>query len=169
MTAIDDALRANEHYAQTFTAGNLAAPPRRRLAVLACMDARLAIHRMLALEEGDAHVIRNAGGIVDEDALRSLLISHHVLGTRELMLIHHTDCGMLGLREEELRSKLIQESGAAAVAPARFYGFQELESNLREQMAKLRSHPWVPDAVTMRAFIFDVRTGRLREVAAAAE
>ena len=166
MSAIDDALRANEDYAQTFTTGGLAAPPRRRLAVLACMDARLAIHRMLGLEEGDAHVIRNAGGIVDDDALRSLIVSHHALGTREFMLIHHTDCGMMGLRDDALRARLRQQTGAAAVAPARFYGFGDLEADLREQMAKLRAHPWVPDSVTVRGFVFDVATGQLREIAA---
>ncbi|MGH9534400.1 MAG: beta-class carbonic anhydrase [Terriglobales bacterium] len=165
MSAIDEALRANADYARGFTAGGLAAPPRRRLAILACMDARLAVHRMLGLAEGDAHVIRNAGGIVDADALRSLIVSHHELGTQEFMLIHHTGCGMLGLRDDALRARLRQATGIDADAPSRFYGFADLEADLREQMAKIRAHPWIPSSVTVRGFIFDVATGRLREVA----
>lgn len=164
MTAIDDALQANEEYARGFALGQLPAAPRLRLAVLACMDARLAVHRVLGLKEGDAHVIRNAGGIVDDGALRSLIVSCHELGTREFLLIHHTKCGMLGLREDELRARLRRETGAAAVAPARFYGFDDIEGGLREQMDKLRAHPWIPGDIIVRGFIFDVATGRLREI-----
>jgi carbonic anhydrase len=164
MSVIDEVLEANREYSRHFTSGRLPAPPARRLAVVACMDARLVISRMLGLKEGDAHVIRNAGGIVDDDALRSLIISHHLLGTREFMLVHHTDCGMLAFKDDDLRARLWKQTGAAAVAPARFYSFRDLEANLREQMAKLRSHPWIPKSIPVRGFLFDVETGRLREV-----
>lgn len=167
MNVIDEALKANEDYSRNFTSGNLPMPPGRKLAVLACMDARLVISRMLGLKEGDAHVIRNAGGIVDDDALRSLIISHYLLGTQEFMLIHHTDCGMLTFKEDDLHARLLKDTGAAAVSPSRFYAFSDLEADVREQMAKLKSHPWIPKSVTVRGFIFDVKSGRLREVSTA--
>lgn len=164
MSAIDDVLQANHAYAREFSSGQLPAAPRLKLAVLACMDARLVIPRVLGIGEGDAHVIRNAGGIVDESALRSLIVSCHELGTREFLLIHHTRCGMLGLDEGALRARLRRETGAAAIAPARFYGFAEIEADLREQMDKLRAHPWIPRQVAVRGLIFDVATGRLQEI-----
>src|SRR5215831_4026989 len=160
MSVIDDVLKANQEYSRNFSAGHLAMPPARKLAVVACMDARLVVSRILGLKEGDAHVIRNAGGIVDEDTIRSLVISHHLLGTQEFMLIHHTDCGMLTFKDEELFAKLRKKTGAAAVSPARFYSFSDLETDVREQMAKLRSHPWVPSSIPVRGFVFDVKTGR---------
>src|SRR5215469_16391227 len=160
MSVIDEVLKANEAYSRHFTSGNLPMPPGRKLAVLACMDARLVISQMLGLKEGDAHAIRNAGGIVDDDALRSLVISHHLLGTQEFMLIHHSDCGMLTFKDDYLFAKLRKKTGAAAVSPARFYSFSDLETDVREQMAKLRSHPWVPSSIPVRGFVFDVKTGR---------
>lgn len=165
MSVIEEVLKANEEYARSFTLGDLSMPPARKLAVVACMDARLTIEPMLGLKTGDAHIIRNAGGIVTEDALRSLLISHHLLGTQEVAIINHTDCGMLTFRDEELRAQLQQKSGAAAVAPAHFHAFTDLEENVRQQIQKVRSHPWVPPGITVRGFIYDVRTGRLNEVA----
>lgn len=167
MKVIDEVLKANEGYSRNFTSGNLPMPPGRKLAVVACMDARLVISQMLGLKEGDAHVIRNAGGIVDEDAVRSLIISHYLLGTQEFMLIHHTDCGMLTFKDDELHARLRKETGMAAVSPDRFYSFTDLEADVREQIAKLRSHPWIPRSITVRGFIFDVKTGKLREVSAA--
>jgi carbonic anhydrase len=166
MSVIDEVLRANEEYSRNFTLGNLPMPPGRKLAVLACMDARLVVSRMLGLKEGDAHVIRNAGGIVDDDALRSLIISHYLLGTQEFMLIHHTDCGMLTFKDDDLHSRLRKEMGTTAVSPSRFYSFSDLEADVREQIAKLKSHPWIPRSVSVRGFIFDVKTGKLREVSA---
>lgn len=166
MSVIDEVLKANEEYAGNFGAAKVPMPPGRKLAVVACMDARLVISRMLGLKEGDAHVIRNAGGIVDDDALRSLIISHHLLGTQEFMLIHHTDCGMLTFKEDELQTRLRKQTGTAAVSPARFYAFSDLEADVREQIAKLKSHPWIPKSIPVRGFIFDVKTGRLREVSA---
>lgn len=164
MSAIDDVLKANEAYAKSFPRPALPIQPAKRLAVLACKDARLSVREMLGLAAGDAHIIRNAGGIVTEDALRSLIISHHLLGTREFMIINHTDCGMLTFKEDDLRARLRHTSGVDAVAPARFYSFSSLEDNVREQIQKVRSHPWIPEEIHVRGFIYDVRTGRLAEV-----
>ncbi len=164
MNIIDDVLRANDAYARNFDLGHLAMPPARKLAVVACMDARLTVEPMLGLKTGDAHIIRNAGGIVTEDALRSLIISHHLLGTQEFMIINHTDCGMLTFKEEELLAKLQQQTGTATVSPVRFHAFSHLEENVRQQIQKLKSHPWIPKQIPVKGFIYDVRTGRMKEV-----
>jgi carbonic anhydrase len=164
MGVIDEVFTANESYAQSFTLGHLSLPPARKLAVVACMDARLMVDQMLGLKPGDAHVIRNAGGIITEDALRSLILSHHLLGTQEFMIINHTDCGMLTFKDEDVREKLQQLTGTATVAPVHFYAFSDLEENIRRQAQKVKSHPWVPKDIPVRGFIYDVKTGRLREV-----
>jgi len=164
MSVIDEAIRANEIYYRTFTAGLLSVHPARKLAVVTCMDARLDLFQILGLQPGDAHVIRNAGGIVTEDALRSLLISHHLLDTQEFMIINHTDCGMLTFRDEEFRTRLQRAFGTATVAPSCFYAFTDLEDNVREQVQKVRAHPWFPADIVVRGFLYDVRTGRLTEV-----
>ena len=164
MSITDEVLRANERYAQEFKLGHLPMPPGRRLAVLACMDARLTVERFLGLETGEAHIIRNAGGIASDDAVRSLLISHHLLGTQEFLIINHTDCGMLTFQDDELRDRLERETGAAAVSPAHFYAFPDVEENVRRQVARVRSHPWIPKQIPVRGFVYDVRSGRLREV-----
>ena len=165
MSATDEVLRANESYARAFSLGSLPKPPARKLAVLACMDARLSVEQFLGLQTGDAHIIRNAGGVVTEDALSSLLISHHLLGTQEFLIINHTDCGMLSFSDEELRSRLESSTGTAAVVPACFYSFRDVEENVRRQMQRLRSHPWIPSQVSVRGFVYEVETGRLRDVA----
>jgi carbonic anhydrase len=165
MSIIDKAFKASESYAKDFGFGDLAMPPKLELAVVACMDARLDIFRILGLNPGDAHVIRNAGGIITVDAMRSLLISQNLLGTKHVMIINHTDCGMMTFKDDELRAKLQQESGTDTIAPARFYAFSDLEKNVREQIQRVKSHPWVPKAITVRGFIYDVKTGTLREVA----
>jgi len=167
MSTIDDVLRANAHYAQQFTLGQLPSPPARKLAVVACMDARLMVDQLLGLQPGDAHVIRNAGGIVTEDALRSLIISHHLLGTQEVMILNHTDCGMLTFKDEDVRAKLHQLTGTATVAPAHFHAFSDLDENVRHQIQKVTSHPWIPKQIPVRGFIYDVKTGRVREVTTA--
>jgi carbonic anhydrase len=164
MSTIDESLKACEEFAKTFQLGALPTPPARQLAVVACMDARLAVEQMLGLETGDAHIIRNAGGVVTEDAIRSLIISHHLLGTQEFMIINHTDCGMLTLKDENLRSRLKQETGVTAATPETFHAFSDLEENVREGIQKIKSHPWLPAGITVRGFIYDVRTGRLKEV-----
>ena len=164
MGSIDEALKSNEAYAQNFCLADLAKPPARKLAIVACMDARMSIEPMLGLKTGDAHIIRNAGGIVTDDALRSLIISHHLLGTNEFMIINHTDCGMMGFQDDELRARLQEQTGAYPLGPERFHAFTDLEENLRSQLHKLRLHPWIPKSIPVRGFIYDVTTGRLHEV-----
>lgn len=165
MTAIDAVLEANRKYADRFNQGGLPGrPPSLKLAVLTCMDCRLHVAKLLGLELGAAHIIRNAGGIVTEDVLRSLIISHHIGGTQEFMIINNTKCGMLTFRGEELAGRLQQETGKAPVVPARFYTFTELEENVRQQIHKVRSHPWIPGFIPVRGFIYDVDTGLLSEV-----
>ena len=165
MSHIDDVLASNKAYAAQFNLGDLPISPGRKLAIVACMDARLTVEEMLGLKTGDAHIIRNAGGIVTEDALRSLIISHNLLGTQEFMIINHTDCGMLTFKDDELRERLQQQSGTCTVAPVHFHTFNDLETNVREQIQKVTSHPWISQDITVRGFVFDVKTGKLNEVA----
>lgn len=164
MSVIDETINANGEYARNFAHGNLPMPPSRKLAVVACMDARLDIPRILGLKPGEAHIIRNAGGIADESAIRSLIISHYLLGTQEFMFIHHSDCGMLTFKEGELISRLRKQTGSAAVAPGRFYAFDNLEEDVREQVQKVKSHPWIPKNIPVRGFVYDVKSGSLKEV-----
>ena len=166
MSVTDEVLRANEAYARNFNLGSLPKPPARKLAVLACMDARLSPEQFLGLKTGDAHIIRNAGGVVTEDALRSFIISHHLLGTQEFLIINHTDCGMLSFNDEELRTRLERTTGRSAVVPACFHSFRDVEENVRRQMERLKSHAWIPSQVAVRGFVYEVETGRLREIAA---
>ncbi len=164
MGVIDDALKANKAYAKRFKLGKLPIPPSRMLAVVACMDARLTVEEMLGLKTGEAHIIRNAGGIVSEDAIRSLIISHHLLGTREIMIINHTDCGMLTFTDEKLRKNLLKKTHTTTVAPLLFHSFSDIWENVRQQMQKVQSHPWIPTDVPVRGFVYDVKTGSLEEV-----
>lgn len=166
MSVTNEVIAANERYAGDFSLGHLPMPPGRKLAVVACMDARLTVEEVLGLKTGDAHIIRNAGGIVTDDALRSLIISHHLLGTQEFILIHHTDCGMLTFKDDDLRAKLHQQTGTDTVAPDRFHAFSDLAEDVRQQIQKIKSHPWLPAGIPVRGFIYDVKTGRLEEVAA---
>lgn len=163
MSVIDEVLAANEIYSRTHELKKLTPRPERKLAVLTCMDTRLSI-RTLGLRTGDAHIIRNAGGIVTEDALRSLVVSHYLLGTCEFMVINHTDCGLMQASEQELRTRIQNRAGTAVVAPAFFYAFQNVEENVRQQLEKLNTHPWVPKSVAVRGFVYDVSTGKLREI-----
>src|SRR5437764_10802451 len=163
MSVIDDVLAANEIYSRNHELRKLTPRPQRKLAILTCMDTRLSI-RTLGLKTGDAHIIRNAGGIVTEDALRSLLVSHYLLGTEEFMVINHTDCGLMRSSEEELRQMIERHAGTASVSPERFYAFKKPEENVRKQLEKLKSHPWVRKEIRVRGFVYDVDTGRLKEV-----
>lgn len=163
MSVIDEVLEANQVYARTHELRPLTPRPQRKLAILTCMDTRLSI-RTMGLKTGDAHIIRNAGGIVTDDTLRSLVISHHLLGTEEFMIINHTDCGLMHATEEELRARIQNRTGTAAVAPAFFYAFKNIDENVRHQLQKLRTHPWIPKEVTVRGFVYDVVTGLLREI-----
>jgi carbonic anhydrase len=163
MSVIDEVLAANEIYSRTHELRALTPRPARKLAVLTCMDTRLSI-RTLGLKTGDAHIIRNAGGIVTEDSLRSLIISHHLLGTEAIMVINHTDCGLMHTSEQDLRTRIQNRTGTAAVSPAFFYAFQNVEENVRHQLEKLRTHPWIPSNIAVRGFVYDVSNGQLREV-----
>ncbi len=163
MSVIDEVLVANEIYARTHELRRLTPRPERKLAVLTCMDTRLSI-LTLGLKTGDAHIIRNAGGIVTEDTLRSLVVSHYLLGTEEIMVINHTDCGLMLTSEQDLRTRVQNRAGTAAVSPAFFYAFQNVEENVRHQLQKLRTHPWIPGKVAVRGFVYDVASGLLREI-----
>src|ERR1700733_1211555 len=163
MSVVEEILAANENYARTHELRKLTPRPERKLAVLTCMDTRLSI-RTLGLKAGDAHIIRNAGGIVTDDTLRSLVISHYLLGTEEIMVINHTDCGLMQTSEQDLRTTIQNRTGTAVVAPAFFYTFQDIEQNVRHQLQKLRTHPWIPQKVAIRGFVYDVTTGLLREI-----
>ncbi|MEA2528696.1 MAG: carbonic anhydrase [Thermomicrobiales bacterium] len=164
MSVLDEFLAANAQYAAGFTKGDLPMPPRRRAAVLVCMDARIDPAKALGLEEGDAHVIRNAGGRASDDAIRSLVISYKLLGTREFAVIHHTDCGMLTFTNEQLREQLKRDLGADASA-IDFLPFSDLDEGVRRDVATIRSSPLVPEDIPVRGFVYDVRSGQLREIA----
>ena len=164
MSRTDETLAANQEYAREFRLGHLPMPPARKLAIVACMDARLTVEPMLGLKTGDAHIIRNAGGLVTEDALRSLVISQQLLGTEEVLIINHTDCGMLTFKDDDLRSKLIAQTGTDTVAPAHFHAFPDVEENVRLQIQKVVSHPWIPKSIPVRGFVYDVKSGQLKEV-----
>jgi carbonic anhydrase len=164
MSVTDEVLNADEAYARDFNLSHLAMPPARKLAILACMDARLAVEQFCGLKTGEAHIIRNAGGIATEDALRSLIISHHLLGTQEFIVINHTDCGMLTFKDEALRKQLEQKTGLHPIEPAHFHAFDDLEENVRAQVERIKSHPWVPQHIAVRGFVYDVKSGRLHEV-----
>ncbi len=162
MSVIDELVEANRQYAGRFAKGGLPMPPRRKVAVVTCMDARILPSRALGLEEGDAHVIRNAGGRA-QDALRSLIISQRLLGTREVAVIHHTDCGMLTFKNEDLRAQVKRELGADA-SGIDFLPFSDVEKSVRDDIAALRDSPFMPRDVPIRGFVYDVRTGRVTEV-----
>ena len=164
MSVTEETIKANEGYVKGFAFGKLPMPPARKLAIVACMDARLMVDQVLGLKTGDAHIIRNAGGLATDDALRSLIISHHLLGTQEFIIINHTDCGMLTFNDEELRTKLQQQTGTATDTPAHFHAFSDVEENVRQQIEKVKGHPWIPRQIPVRGFIYDVGTGRLSEV-----
>src|SRR5260370_36856630 len=165
MSAIDEVLAANEIYSRTHELRKLTPLPERKLAVLTCMDTRLSI-RTLGLKTGEAPIIRNAVGIVTEDTLRSLVVSHYLLDTKEFMVINHTDCGLMHTTEQDLRNRIQNRTGTAAVSPAFFYAFQNIEENVRHQLQKLRKHRCVAEEVAMRGLVYDVTTGRPLEIAA---
>ena len=163
MSVTDEILTANEEYSRTHVLKHLSPRPRKKVVIITCMDTRLSI-RTMGLDVGDAHILRNAGGIVTDDVIRSLLISHYKLGTEEFVLINHTDCGMLTFTDEEFRQQLERNSGTATVSPAQFHSFKDVEKNVRDQLQKLRSHPWIKKEISLRGFVYDVKTGRLKEI-----
>ena len=162
MTLTDDLLSANKRYRDAFDAADLQVRPLQHLAILTCMDSRYTSQGVLGLSLGDAHVVRNAGGRVTEDVVRSLAISAALLGTRACIVIHHTDCGLLGRSDEELRDRVATASGARA--PFGFLGFADLEQSVRDDVAALRSIPYFPPEYEILGFTYDVRTGRLAPV-----
>lgn len=164
MSAIEDVLVANKRFAWDFSPRDLPVEPARNLAVVACMDYRINIEQALGLKNGDANIIRNAGGIITEDTLRSLLVSIHLLGVREVMIINHTECGMLKFKEDEILTRLQQMSGTDTVTPAHFHTFSNLQANVIRQIQRVKAHPWIPGDLTVRGFIYDVKTGKLTEV-----
>ena len=162
MSAIDDLLANNAAYAEGFSKGGLPMPPGKRIAIVACMDARLETGALLGLREGDAHVIRNAGGVVTEDAIRSLTISQRLLGTREIMLIHHTDCGMLTFTDGEVKDRILAETGIRP--PFALEAFPDLDADVRQSIARIKASPFLPHRDQVRGFVYEVEVGRLREV-----
>ena len=165
MSAIDDALEGNAQYAASFDKGDLPLPPALGLAVVACMDARPNVHALLGIGEGDAHVIRNAGGVVSDDAIRSLVISQRLLGTREVLLIHHTDCGMLTFRDDDVKDGILADTGLRPSFALEAFG--DLEADVRQSMARIQANPFIPSKDQVRGFVYDCATGKLNEVSAA--
>ena len=163
MSVTDELLRNAERYAENFDKGDLPIPPARRVAVVACMDARLDPSGLLGLTEGDAHVIRNAGGVITDDEIRSLAISQRLLGTESIILIHHTDCGMLTFSDDDFRRQVQQETGIKPEWAAE--AFDDLEGDVRQSIARIKASPFVPRKESVRGFVYDVQTGRLSEVA----
>jgi carbonic anhydrase len=162
MSVTDQLLENAARYADEFELGDLPIPPAKRVAVVACMDARLNPFALLGLSEGDAHVIRNAGGVVTDDAIRSLSISQRLLGTEEIILLHHTDCGMLTFDDDTFRRALQEETG---IKPAwAVETFDNLEEDVRQSIARIKSSPFIPNKNGVRGFVYDVKTGRLAEV-----
>ena len=162
MSTTDELLRNNEAYAASFDHGDLPLSPAKKLAVLACMDARLNPYAILGLQDGDAHIIRNAGGVVTDDEIRSLAISQRLLGTEEIVLIHHTDCGMLTFTDDEFKRALQDDVGIEPHWAAE--AFPDLEQDVRQSIARIKASPFIPRKDSVRGFVYEVETGRLREV-----
>jgi|SRR5581483_7430689 len=162
MAVIDELVENAAAYGEAFDKGELPMPPARRVAIVACMDARLNPYGLLGLHEGDAHVIRNAGGVITDDEIRSLAISQRLLGTKEIMLIHHTDCGMLTFTDDELRRRIEEETGIKPEWAAE--AFDDLEQDVRQSIARIKASPFIPHKEQVRGFVYEVETGRLREV-----
>ncbi len=162
MSTTDELLESAEAYASSFTKGDLPLPPARKIAIVACMDARLNPYGLLGLSEGDAHVIRNAGGVITADEIRSLSISQRLLGTEEIVLIHHTDCGMLTFTDDEFKQSIQEETGIKPEWAAE--AFSDLDADVRQSLARVKGSPFIPKKHSVRGFIYDVTDGRLREV-----
>ena len=162
MSVIDEFLANNEAYAGQFTKGSLPMPPAKQIAAVVCMDARLETVALLGLVEGDAHVIRNAGGVVTDDVIRSLTISQRLLGTREIMLIHHTDCGMLTFTDADLKQQILDETGIKP--PFAMEAFADIDADVRQSLARVNASPYIPHKEQVRGFVYEVESGKLREV-----
>jgi carbonic anhydrase len=165
MSVTDELLENAERYAESFDKGDLPLPPGKKIAVVACMDARLNPYGLLGIEEGDAHVIRNAGGVVTDDEIRSLAISQRLLGTEEILLIHHTDCGMLTFTDDDFKKSVQDDTGIKPEWAAE--SFTDLDEDVRQSIARIQASPFIPNKDSIRGFVYEVETGRLREVDAA--
>src|SRR5580765_8595231 len=162
MSVIDELVRNADSYGESFSSGDLSMPPAKRVAVVACMDARLNPYGLLGLQEGDAHVIRNAGGVITDDEIRSLAISQRLLGTEEIMLIHHTDCGMLTFADDDFRRQVQDDTGIKPEWAAE--AFVDLDEDVRQSIARIEASPFIPRKDQVRGFVYEVESGRLREV-----
>jgi carbonic anhydrase len=162
MSVTDELLANNEKYAASFDKGDLPLPPGKKLAIVACMDARLNPYGALGLQEGDAHVIRNAGGVVTDDEIRSLAISQRLLGTEEIILIHHTDCGMLTFTDDDFKRQVQEDTGIKPQWAAEAFG--DLDEDVRQSIARIKASPFIPNKDSVRGFVYEVETGKLREV-----
>jgi len=162
VSTTDELLKNNEAYAQSFDQGGLPMPPAKKIAVVTCMDARLSPYVMLGLNEGDAHVIRNAGGVITDDEIRSLAVSQRLLGTEEIMVIHHTDCGMLTFTDDDFKRQIQEETGMKPQWPVE--AFADLDEDVRQSVARIKTNPFIPKKDAVRGFVYEVETGLLREV-----
>jgi carbonic anhydrase len=163
MSVIDELVRNADSYGESFSGGELPMPPAKAVAIVACMDARLNPYGLLGLQEGDAHVIRNAGGVITDDAIRSLAISQRLLGTEEIMLIHHSDCGMLTFKDDDFRRQVEEDTGVKPEWAVE--AFDDLEGDVRQSIARIKASPFIPKKDQVRGFVYEVESGRLREVA----
>ncbi len=161
MSATDDLLANNAKYAESFQ-GPLPLPPAKGVAVVACMDARLNVYGILGLNEGEAHVIRNAGGVITDDEIRSLAISQRLLGTKEIVLIHHTDCGMVTFTDDDFKKSILDDTGLRPTWSAE--AFPDVDEDVRQSIARIKANPFIPEKDSVRGFVFDVATGKLNEV-----
>ena len=159
----DEWMEHNKGYAQRFDLGHLQTPPVKKLVILTCMDSRMDLEQLLGLRVGDAHMIRNAGGIASDDAIRSLILSTHLLGTRAIAVIQHTQCGLMSITDEEFRWRLSTETGRDA-SHLQFHAFRDIDHNIAEQVLRIRQHPFLPKQIQVRGYVYDVATGALREV-----
>jgi len=162
-TVFDEMMLHNAEYAKTFSLGHLQTPPVRKLVILTCMDSRMDLEQLLGLQVGDAHMIRNAGGIATDDVVRSLILSTHLLGTRAIAIIQHTECGLLSITDEQMRFRLSSETGKDA-SHLSFHAFTDLDKNVTEQVKRVREHPFLPKNTQIRGYVYDVKKGSLREV-----
>jgi carbonic anhydrase len=162
MSSTDELLANNERYAAGFDKADLPLPPAKKVAVVTCMDARLSPYVMLGLQEGDAHIIRNAGGVVTDDEIRSLAISQRLLGTEEIIVIHHTDCGMLTFKDDDFKAQIQEDTGIKPTWSAE--AFSDLEEDVRQTVARIKTSPFIPNKDSIRGFVYEVETGRMREV-----
>lgn len=163
MNVFDDLMAHNRGYAQRFDLGHLQTPPVKKLVILTCMDSRMDLEQLLGLRIGDAHMIRNAGGLATDDAIRSLILSTHLLGTRAIAVIQHTQCGLMSITDEEFRWRLSSETGRDA-SHMQFHAFRDIDQNITEQVQRIRKDPFLPKKLDVRGFAYDVQTGALREI-----